>query len=77
MTIYSMQGEWYKELSAMTNGISVPFNNSNKTPQVIEAAALSRGGTMTKDMYMATMDSVKDDVELSAVYAAYSKEVIG
>lgn len=77
MTISSMQGEWYKELSAMTNGISVPFNNSNKTSQVIEAAALSRGGTMTKDMYMATMDSVKDDVELSAVYAAYSKEVIG
>lgn len=77
MTISSMHGEWYKELSAMTNGISVPFNNSNKTSQVIEAAALSRGGTMTKDMYMTTMDSVKDDVELSAVYAAYSKEVIG
>lgn len=26
-------------------------------------------------MYMATMDSVKDDVELNAVYTAYSKEV--
>lgn len=34
-----------------------------------------RGGTRTKAMYMATMDSVKDDVELSAVYTAYSKEV--
>ena len=32
-------------------------------------------GTRTKAMYMATMDSVKDDVELSAVYTAYSKEV--
>lgn len=59
----------------MTNGVSVPFNNSGKTSQVIEAAALSRGGTRTKAMYMATMDSVKADVELNAVYTAYSKEV--
>lgn len=75
MTINPMYVEWYKDLSAMTNGVSVPFKNSSKTSQVIEAAALSRGGTRTKAMYMATMDSVKDDVELSAVYTAYSKEV--
>lgn len=75
MTIDPLHVEWYKELSAMTNGVSVPFKNSGKTSQVIEAAALSRGGTRTKAMYMATMDSVKDDVELNAVYTAYSKEV--
>ncbi len=76
MTINPIYVEWYKKLSAMTNGVSVPFKNSGKTSQVIEAAALSRGGTRTKAMYMATMDSVKDDVELNAVYTAYSKEVI-
>lgn len=76
MTINPMYVEWYKKLSAMTNGVSVPFKNSGKTSQVIEAAALSRGGTRTKAMYIATMDSVKDDVELNAVYTAYSKEVI-
>ena len=76
MTINPVYVEWYKKLSAMTNGVSVPFKNSGKTSQVIEAAALSRGGTRTKAMYKATMDSVKDDVELSAVYTAYSKEVI-
>lgn len=76
MTINPMYVEWYKELSAMTNGVSVPFKNSGKTSQVIEAAALSRGGTRTKAMYKATMDSVKDDVELSVVYTAYSKEAI-
>lgn len=75
MTIDPLHIEWYKELSAMTNGVSVPFKNSGKTSQVIEAAALSRGGTRTKAMYRATMDSVKDDVELNAVYTAYSKEV--
>ena len=76
MTINPIYVEWYKKLSAMTNGVSVPFKNSGKTSQVIEAAALSRGGTRTKAMYIATMDSVKDDVELNAVYTAYSKEVI-
>lgn len=75
MTIDPLHVNWYKELSAMTNGVSVPFDNSSKTSQVIEAAALSRGGARTKAMYMATMDSVKDDVELNAVYTAYSKEV--
>lgn len=75
MTIDPLHIEWYKELSAMTNGVSVPLKNSGKTSQVIEAAALSRGGTRTKAMYRATIDSVKDDVELNAVYTAYSKEV--
>lgn len=70
MTIDPMYVEWYKELSAMTNGVSVPFNNSGKTSQVIEAAALSRGGERTRGLYKATMDSVKDDAELSVVYTA-------
>ena len=35
MTIDPMYVEWYKELSAMTNGVSVPFKNSGKTSQMI------------------------------------------
>lgn len=75
MTISAV--DWYKELSAITNGISVPFNSSSKTSQVIEAAALSRGGTRTKALYEATMDSfaAMRDAEMTAVYTAYSKEV--
>lgn len=34
MTINPIFVGWYKELSAMTNGISVPFKNSSKTSQV-------------------------------------------
>ena len=77
MTIDHRYVEWYKELSAMTNGVSVPFKNSSKTSQVIEAAALSRGGTRTKDLYEATMGSfaAMGDIEMSMVYTAYSKEV--
>ena len=67
---------WYKELSSTTNGVSAPFSTSSKTSQLVEAAALARGGEATKKMYYATMSSFKDDSEMSAVYAAYSKEVI-
>lgn len=78
LTINHVYSAWYKELSKMTNGISAPFSLSSKTSQLIEAAAMSRGGEMTKAMYMATMDSVmkSDDEEMKAVYSAYSKEVI-
>ncbi len=77
MTIEPMCVKWYQELSAITNGISVPFKNSSKTSQVVEAAALSRGGTRTKALYEATMDSfaAMGDTEMTAVYNAYSKEV--
>lgn len=75
MTINPIFVGWYKELSAMTNGISVLFKNSSKTSQVVEAAALSRGGTRTKALYEATMDFFKGDAEMTAVYNAYSKEV--
>ena len=33
---------WYKELSAMTNGISVPFKSSGKTGAMIETATTAR-----------------------------------
>lgn len=33
---------WYKELSAMTNGISVPFKSSGKTGTMIETATTAR-----------------------------------
>ena len=70
--------EWYKELSSITNGVSAPFSTSSKTSQLVEAAALARGGEKTRGLYKATMDSFKasGDAEMTAVYTAYSKEVI-
>ncbi len=39
----SIEGRpWYKELSAMTNGISVPFKSSGKTGAMIETATTAR-----------------------------------
>lgn len=78
LTINKMYSAWYQELSKMTNGISAPFKSSGKTSQLVEAAAMSRGGKMAKEMYRATMDAVMNssDEEMKAVYSAYSKEVV-
>lgn len=69
---------WYKELSSITKGVSVPFSTSSKTSQLVEAAALARGGEKTRGLYKTTMDSFEasGDIEMTAVYAAYSKEII-
>lgn len=69
---------WYKELSKITNGINLPFKTDSKTSQVIEAASYARGGESTKELFKTTMDSAlaSGDTEISAVYTAYSKELI-
>ena len=69
---------WYKKLSAITNGVNLPFKTDSKTSQVIEAASYARGGESTRELFKATMDSAitSGDTELSAVYTAYSKELI-
>lgn len=70
--------EWYKELSKITNGINLPFKTDSKTSQVIEAASYARGGESTRGLFKATMDSAlaSGDTEISAVYTAYSKELV-
>ena len=67
---------WLFKLSDMTNGVSVPFSKSGNTTHLVEAASLARGGERTRGAFYATMDSFKDDVEMSAVYAKYEKEVV-
>lgn len=69
---------WYKELSKITNGINLPFKTDSKTSQVIEAASYARGGESTRGLFKATMDSAlaSGDTEISAVYTAYSKELV-
>ena len=75
-TLTINETDWYKELSKITNGVSAPFSTSSKTSDLVEAAALARGGSRTKEAYKTTMDIFVNDAEMSAVYAAYSKEVV-
>lgn len=70
--------KWMEELSAMTNGIAVPFKSSNKTSSMIEAASYARGGSATLDMFKCCSYAAAEagDTELTAIYASYSKELI-
>lgn len=77
-TMQCGSSRWYKELSKITNGINLPFKTDSKTSQVIEAASYARGGESTRGLFKATMDSAlaSGDAEISAVYIAYSKELV-
>lgn len=68
---------WYKELSQITNGVCLPFSNSAKTSQVLEATSLARGGEVTKSAFMAKSVSseVTMDGDMSAVYGMYKNVV--
>lgn len=70
--------KWMEELSAMTNGIAVPFKSSNKTSSMIEAASYARGGSATRAMFTTSCLAAEanGDTELTAVYHAYSKELV-
>lgn len=67
---------WLVKLSEMTNGVSVPFSKSENTSHLVEAASYARGGKKTRGVFMATMDSFKEDLEMSAVYASYAKSIV-
>ncbi len=77
LTIDKSNSGWYKELSKITNGQSLPFNNDKKTSDVIQAAALSRGGDITNDAFFkALYKAEKDkDEEMIKVYSLYKKIV--
>ncbi|MBR2145898.1 MAG: VWA domain-containing protein, partial [Muribaculaceae bacterium] len=50
-TVTITDAPWYKELSRMTNGISVPFETGYKTARLVEAATLSRGSMKQRLMF--------------------------
>lgn len=48
---------WYKEVSAMTNGISVPFRSSGKTGTMIETATTARSAMAFAESARMSKDS--------------------
>ena len=64
---------WYKELSKMTNGISVPFESGYKTARLVEAATMSRGSMASRMKFDMMAESCADE-EMAAVYRSYRKE---
>lgn len=75
-TVRITNRSWYKELSEMTNGISVPFRSNNKTARLVEAAVNSRGSELSKAKFAFAMHQARmnSDEELNAIYESYEKE---
>lgn len=72
-TVTITDAPWYKELSKMTNGVSVPFRSGHKTATLVEAAVSSRG-TMKSRMHFDAMMEECDDAEMKGVFASYKAE---
>lgn len=77
-TVSITGASWYKELSAMTNGISTLFQSSSKTARLVEAATLARGSMASREKFdsiacSCSASSVVDE-EMEEVYRKYKKE---
>lgn len=72
-TVTITDAPWYKELSRITNGVSVPFESGHKTARLVEAATMSRGSVTSRMKFDMLAEECKDE-ELAAVYHSYRKE---
>jgi hypothetical protein len=72
-TVTITNSVWYKELSRMTNGISVPFESGDRTASLVEAATMARGSMESRRKFD-EMASACADEEMAAVYSSYKKE---
>lgn len=72
-TVTITDASWYKELSRMTNGISVPFESGYKTGRLVEAATMSRGSMKSRMMFDEMAESCVDP-EMAAVFNSYRSE---
>ena len=72
-TVTITDSPWYKELSKMTNGISVPFASGHKTARLVETATMARGSMKSRMKFdMMFRDCV--DKECCEVFSAYKDE---
>ena len=72
-TVTITDAEWFRELSALTNGTSVPFHTGYKTGRLVEAAIYAKGSRKSRE-YFDFMASECEDEEMKEVYKRYRKE---
>ena len=72
-TVTITDAPWFRELSAMTNGVSVPFHTDYKTAELVRASVMSRGSIKARCNFDVLMGACDDD-EMKEVYASYKKE---
>lgn len=72
-TVTITDSPWYRELSEMTNGTSIPFRTGYKTGRLMEAAIYSKGSMASREMFDKLASECLDD-ELRNVYASLRKD---
>ena len=72
-TVTITDAPWYKELSKMTNGISVPFESGEKTSHLVAAATMARGSMKSRMMFDKMAKSCADP-EMAGVFESYRSE---
>lgn len=72
-TVTITDAQWFKDLSAMTNGVSVPFKTGYKTAELVRASVMSRGSMTARHSFDLLMSKCNDD-EMKGVYASYRRE---
>lgn len=72
-TVTITDAPWFRELSAMTNGVSVPFRTGYKTAELLRASVNARGSMKGRAMFDKFYDECVDE-ELKSVYSSYKHE---
>lgn len=72
-TVTITDAAWYRELSAMTNGISIPFRSGYKTARLVEASVSAKGSRAARMKFDRMMEACEDE-EMRAVFHSYKKE---
>lgn len=63
---------WQREISAMTNGVSVPFRTGSKTAHLVRASVNARGSMKSRDKFDKLFNECSD-VEMRKVYNSYKQ----
>jgi len=67
-TVTITDAPWFKELSAMTNGTSIPFHTGYKTGRLVEAAIYAKGSMKSRAHFDEMEADLCDDIEMKEVY---------
>lgn len=75
-TVTISDAPWFRELSAMTNGVSVPFHTGDKTAELVRVSVMSRGSMKARATFDYLMEACEEsnDEEMKAVFHSYKKE---
>ena len=64
---------WLKQLSEITDGLSVPFSSSGKTSILVEASISARGSMKSRQHFDDMCEDFHDDAEASEILCSYKK----